>query len=137
MTVLLIIFGILLVAAVSVVIFTKKETPAPTVVPANCCGAHAVCERDRLLSSTDKIVYFDDEELDTLAYRNPESYTDKEYQAVEDVLLSLRESDVVGWLHSLQLRNIALPASVRDEALLIVRERHESQHPKIMSRNDR
>ena len=38
----------------------------PIEIPDDCCGAHEVCERDSLLSKTDEIVYFDDEELDRL-----------------------------------------------------------------------
>jgi hypothetical protein len=39
----------------------------------------------------------------------------------------MRESDVVGWLKSLQLRNIELPEQLRDEALLIVQEIREKR----------
>ena len=35
----------------------------------------------------------------------------------------MQEKDVPGWVRSLQLRNIQLPADVREEALLIVVER--------------
>lgn len=92
-------------------------------VPSDCCGAHEVCERDSLLSKTNQIVYFDDEELDVFAGKSSLDYTESEYRQIEEVFLTLRESDVAGWLRSLQLRNIELPEDLKEQALLIVRER--------------
>ncbi len=119
----------LVLAVLLVLLFVKKENLEPDKeVPEDCCGAHAVCERDRLLSSTDEVVYFDDEELDALANKDPYTFTEEEYDAVEEVLFSLRESDVAGWLRSLQLRHIELPQELKDEALLIVSERRMGNH---------
>ncbi|MGM9818589.1 MAG: phospholipase [Paludibacteraceae bacterium] len=92
-------------------------------IPSDCCGAHEVCERDSLLSKTNQIIYFDDEELDTLSGKDAATYTIEEQKQLEEVFLTLRESDVAGWLRSLQLRNIALPDELKEQALLIVRER--------------
>lgn len=92
-------------------------------IPSDCCGAHEVCERDSLLSKTNQIVYFDDEELDVFAGKSLADYTESEYRQIEEVFLTLRESDVAGWLRSLQLRNIELPEDLKEQALLIVRER--------------
>lgn len=92
-------------------------------IPSDCCGAHEVCERDSLLSKTNQIVYFDDEELDAFAGKSWTDYTELEYRQIEEVFLTLRESDVAGWLRSLQLRNIELPEDLKEQALLIVRER--------------
>lgn len=129
MTFILIVMSALLVIVGLVLVFSKKEDLKPQKeVPEDCCGAHDVCERDRLLSSTDEIVYFDDEELDALAGKDPYTFTEEEYDAVEEVLFSLRESDVAGWLRSLQLRNITLPQELKDEALLIVSERRMGNH---------
>ena len=88
-----------------------------------CCGAHEVCERDNLQIKDTKIEYFEDEELDTLAGLAPEKFTDEQTEAIAYVLYSLRETDVAPWLRSLQLRNIQLPASLREQALMIVGER--------------
>ena len=47
-------------------------------------------------------------------------------EAVEEfseVLYTLREVEVAGWLHSLQLRGINLPDALKDEAFLIIGER--------------
>lgn len=129
MTFILIIAAVLLIAVGCVLLFVKKENLEPDKeVPEDCCGAHSVCERDRLLSSTDEIIYFDDEELDALADKDPYTFTEEEYDAVEEVLFSLRESDVAGWLRSLQLRHIELPQELKDEALLIVSERRMGNH---------
>lgn len=95
----------------------------PIEIPDDCCGAHEVCERDSLLSKTDEIVYFDDEELDMLAYRDPVDFSEKEIEVLGNVFYTLREQDVAGWLRSLQLRHITLPDEMREEALLIVSER--------------
>ena len=40
-----------------------------------------------------------------------------------DVLYTLQEIEVAGWLRSLQLRAINLPDALKDEAFLIVGER--------------
>ena len=83
-------------------------------IPSDCCGAHEVCERDSLLSKTNQIIYFDDEELDVLSGKDAATYTIEEQKQLEEVLLTLR---------SLQSRNIALPDELKEQALLIVRER--------------
>lgn len=91
--------------------------------PDGCCGEHLVCERETLLQTNAKIEYYDDEELDALAGMDPEDYTDEQRQALREVFNTLQEADVPGWCRSLQLRNITLPPDIREEALLIVRER--------------
>ena len=91
-----------------------------------CCGAHEVCDRDSLLTSTDEIEYFDDEELDSLAHTKPENYTELQLKQLSDVFYTLQENEVAAWLRSLQLRCIVLPTELRDEALLIVSERRSN-----------
>jgi hypothetical protein len=90
-----------------------------------CCGAHEVCESESLLSSSDKIEYFDDEELDALAGMDRTNYSIEQENLIADVFFTLKESDVAAWLKSLQLRNINLPIDIREQALLIVSERRE------------
>lgn len=92
-------------------------------VPEECCGAHAVCESDSLMVSSDKAEYYDDEDLDKLSGMKPECYNDTQIQQLEDVFYTLKEKDVAGWLRSLQIRNIQLPIELREQALLIVSER--------------
>lgn len=98
-----------------------QEAPQPS--DEGCCGEHLVCERETLLQTNAAVVYYDDEELDALSGRSPEDFTETEYADLRRVFETLLERDVPGWVRSLQLRNIALPQDIRDEALLIVRER--------------
>lgn len=91
--------------------------------PEGCCGQHETCERESLLAAVSRqIEYYDDEELDTYRGRQPDSYLPAEEEAFREVLYTMRDDDVPGWLRSLQLRGIALPTSLKDEALLIVAE---------------
>lgn len=93
-------------------------------VPEECCGQHAVCERDSLLAAVSKeIIYYDDEELD--AYRGTPSnaYPDEAADEFREIFYELREVEVAGWVRSLQLRQIELPDQIKDEVFLIVRER--------------
>ena len=90
-----------------------------------CCGQHLVCERETLLQTNAHIDYYDDEELDALADIAPEQYTESQYQMLREVFNSLSEKDVPGWCRSIQLRRIQLPQDIREEALLIVRERRQ------------
>lgn len=88
-----------------------------------CCGMHITCEKDSLLAAvSDKIEYFDDEELDAFAGRDPESYTEAETEQFRDVLLTLLPTDIAPWARSIQLRGIQLPPVVREELLMIVAE---------------
>lgn len=101
----------------------RQHPEAPVEPPAECCGQHAVCERDSLLAAvSESVEYFDDEELDAFAGRRPDSYTDEETEAFRDVLLTLLPHDVAPWARSIQLRGIELPPAVREELLMIVSE---------------
>lgn len=90
-----------------------------------CCGQHLVCERETLLQTNAEIIYYDDEELDALAGIPYDKYTRAQEDMVREVFNTMQEKDVPGWCRSLQLRNIQLPLDVREEALLIVRERRK------------
>ena len=88
-----------------------------------CCGMHITCEKDSLLSAvSDRIVYYEDEELDRHARRDPSTYTEEETEEFRDILLTLKPEEIAGWGRSLQLRGIELPVAVRDELLMIVAE---------------
>ncbi len=93
-------------------------------VPEECCGQHATCERDSLLAAVSKeIIYYDDEELDEFCGRESDQYADKEADLFANVFYELKEVEVAGWVRSLQLRGIEIPDQIKDEVLLIVRER--------------
>ena len=91
-----------------------------------CCGEHLVCERETLLQTNAVIIYYDDEELDTLSGIPAEEYTQEQYQMIREVFDTLKAKDVPGWVRSIQLRNIQLPLDIREEALLIVVERRKA-----------
>ncbi len=131
MTLIITLIVILVVLVAIAAFFVRRvnrsvpETP-PVEIADDCCGAHAVCERDTLLSSTDQIIYFDDEELDVLRNRDPETFTEAEIRQIEEVFFSLREQDVSGWVRSINLRSITLPDDIREQALLIIAERRDN-----------
>ena len=95
--------------------------------PEGCCGEHLVCEKESLLQTNAEVVYYDDEELDVLAGVKPDEWTEAQHEAVRQVFRTLEEKDVPGWCRSLQLRGIELPEDVREEALLIVKERRTTK----------
>lgn len=109
----------------------SQAEPQPATTPdeeSECCGQHAVCERDSLLAAvSERVIYYDDEELDVYAGRSPESYTPAESDAFRDVLLTLMPDDVAGWARSIQLRGIELPTDVRDELLMMISEARASR----------
>lgn len=121
---------ILLAAGVLLMLLTyfnrKKKNVAPEIkvsVNEECCGAHEVCDRDTLLNSKAELVYYDDEELDQLSGIKAANYSASQIQQLTEVFETLPESDVAGWLRSLQMRCIDLPAEIKEQALLIVSER--------------
>ena len=91
-----------------------------TVADADCCGAHEVCDKETLLSSSDEIIYYQDEELDQYRAMSPNAYTPQQVEGFREVLYTMRDDEVAGWLRSLQLRNINPPIAIREEALMIV-----------------
>jgi hypothetical protein len=102
---------------------TAEESESVNLPSEDCCGEHEVCEAESLMNHTNKPIYYDDEELDRFAQKTPETYTIEEMAEFQNILYTLKEDEVSAWLKSLQLRNIELPLSVREEALLIVSER--------------
>lgn len=88
-----------------------------------CCGQHLVCEKDTLSPFGEEIVYYDDEELDRFRGKKPEEYLPEEVEEIRDVLMTLREEDLAGWARSVTQRRIELPEEIREELLMMVRER--------------
>ncbi len=83
-----------------------------------CCGLHAVCEKG--LSPTLEPQYFDDEELDRFAGREPGSYSSEEEEEFREVLYTLLPSDVYPWGVALTQRGVAMPLTLRDEWTMLV-----------------
>lgn len=101
-----------------------KEMPETVIPDGECCGQHAVCERDSLLAGISKgIEYYDDEELDNYRGTAGDEYTEQQVEQFRDILYTMKQSEVAGWCRSLQLRGIEVPDDLKDEIFLIVGER--------------
>lgn len=101
-----------------------EEMPAVQLADAECCGQHEICEKESLLAAVSKqIEYYDDEELDGYKGLPSDQYTNEQIEAFRDVFYTMQETDVAGWVRSLQLRGIELPDELKDEVFLIVGER--------------
>lgn len=91
-----------------------------------CCGQHEVCEKESLLAAVSRqIEYYDDEELDRFRGRASDSYTDAEIEEFSNILYTMHDDEVAGWVRSLQLRAVELPDQLKDEVFLIVGERRQ------------
>ena len=89
-----------------------------------CCGQHEVCERDSLLAAVSKeIEYYNDEELDRYRGIPAEEYPDEAIDEFREILYTMREDEVAGWVRSLQLRAVELPNALKDEVFLIIGQR--------------
>lgn len=130
MTAALIILSALFIAGTVLFIFDKKPNggeaePAdePVHEESGCCGLHLVCEKDSLIiTPSDSIEYYDDEELDIYRGTPADGYSEEAIEQFRDILLTLLPSDIAGWAKSIQRRGIELPTPVRDELLMIVSE---------------
>lgn len=114
------------------------EIPEPTELDGGCCGAHEVCEKESLLAAvSQKIEYYDDEELDTYHGIYSDEYSLEQIAHFSDILYSLKEDEVAGWLRSLQLREIEFPDALKDEALLIVGERRLHTQQNFLNKEEK
>ena len=128
---------IILVAVAARFLRTDDAAPAPEAevaaseptaqeqeVPEECCGQHETCEKDSLLAAVSKDVeYYEDEELDRFRTRRSDEYTAEEVEEFQEILYTMRNDEVAGWVRSLQLRHIELPDPIKDEVFLIIGER--------------
>lgn len=89
-----------------------------------CCGQHETCEKESLLAAVSKeIEYYNDEELDRFRGTPADAYREDEVEEFREVLYTMQEDEVAGWVRSLQLRAIELPLELKDEVIMIVGER--------------
>lgn len=89
-----------------------------------CCGQHETCEKDSLLAAISKqIEYYNDEELDRYRGTPSDGYSEEECEEFREILYTMREDEVAGWVRSLQLRAVELPDGLKDEVFLIVGEK--------------
>ena len=108
----------------------RRKNPEQTDAPAQekpedehgeiCCGRHLVCDKPITPKIGEKPEYYDDEELDRFAGKDPDAYTPEEIDEVRDVMMTLLPDDIPGWVRSIQLRGIHLPTPLRDELFLLL-----------------
>lgn len=102
-------------------------TELPSIKQINdmeCCGQHEVCEKESLLAAVSKeIEYYNDEELDRFQGRDASDYNTEDEEEFREILYTMRDDEVAGWVRSLQLRGVNIPEGVRDEVLMIVTDR--------------
>lgn len=89
-----------------------------------CCGQHETCEKESLLAAVSKeIEYYNDEELDRYRGTAADEYDEEAEEEFREVLYTMRDDEVAGWVRSLQLRAVELPDSLKDEVFMIIGER--------------
>lgn len=99
---------------------TKNGNQLPMFLPdEECCGAHEVCEVD-LKKLSEEIVYFEDEELDVFRELSDNSYQDEAIEQFREVLYTLQKDEINDWLHSLELRKIAIPDILKPEVRMLL-----------------
>jgi hypothetical protein len=102
-----------------------KELPSiQQINDMECCGQHEVCEKESLLAAVSKeIEYYDDEELDRFRGIESGEYDSDAEEEFREILYTMRDEEVAGWVRSLQLRGVNLPDGLRDEVLMIIADR--------------
>ena len=92
-----------------------------TNVDSECCGQHEVCEKQLILDAMkEEIEYYEDEELDRFRGVQSDEYMTDEIEEFREVLYTMREDEVAGWVRSLQLRQVELPDELKDETILLM-----------------
>jgi hypothetical protein len=79
------------------------------------------------MSVDERAVYYDDEELDAYRGTASDAYPETATDTFRDVLYTMRETEIAGWLQSLRQRGLQLPDALKDEVLLIVGEQRFGQ----------
>ncbi|NLZ73485.1 MAG: phospholipase [Bacteroidales bacterium] len=101
-----------------------EDYPEAVEIDAECCGQHEICEKESLIAAVSQsIEYYDDEELDQFKGFSAEEYTSEQADQFRDIFYTMLDTDVAGWVRSLQHRGIELPEEIKDEVFLIVGER--------------
>lgn len=99
----------------------KKENVRPACNQGGVCGVSCFCDDEGLRRQmSEEIVYFEDEELDAFRGVDADAYTQEQTEVFAEVLTTLQPQEVADWLHSLQLRGIALPLSLKEEAIMMM-----------------
>ena len=101
----------------------EPEQPGPAVPAGECCGKHAVCEKQKLAEARMRSAqYFDDEELDRFRGHCSDGYTDQEVEEFRYVMYTMRQEEVREWVECLQAREIELPDELKEECYSMMNE---------------
>jgi hypothetical protein len=96
----------------------QQEIPA-----GECCGKHAVCEKQKLAEARLRSAqYFDDEDLDRFKGRSSDNYTDQEVEEFRYVLYTMQQDEVREWMECLQARDIEIPDELKEECYSMMNE---------------
>lgn len=104
---------------------TSRTPEEPVLQDSGCCSLHDVCVKNKVATPNEKPEYFDDEELDEFAGRAADSYSEEETALFREIFHSVLDAEKPEWLRSLQLRNIAIPESMHDEAIQALKARKQ------------
>ena len=97
--------------------------PQPEVPAGECCGKHAVCEKQKLAEARLRSAqYFDDEDLDRFKGRTSDGYTDQEVEEFRYVMYTMQQEEVREWMECLQAREIELPDELKEECYSMMNE---------------
>lgn len=97
----------------------RKEKPGDC--DESCLTCMDTCAASKVLQAEmSPVGDFNDDELDAFAGTDAGSYSDEQVELFAAILEGLKPSEVAPWMESLRRRNIALPAALRDEALMLV-----------------
>lgn len=100
-----------------------EEQPQQDVPAGECCGKHAVCEKQKLAEARMRSAqYFDDEDLDKFKGHPSHGYTDQEVEEFRYVMYTMRQEEVREWMECLQAREIELPDELKEECFSMMNE---------------
>ena len=124
--------GIILIALVLLMSYVNTNKKQGAVVvedhhhdedDSECCGQHAVCEKQRLADAKmNGAHYFEDEDLDRYRGFDADSYQDQDIEEFRYVMYTMQPEEVMEWLESLTAREIELPNELKEEAFAIINE---------------
>ncbi len=78
-----------------------------------------ICEVD-LKKLSEEIIYFEDEELDAYSETPDNAYQDEAIEQFREILYTLKKNEINDWLHSLELRKIAVPDILKPEVRMLL-----------------
>ncbi len=101
----------------------QSQRPEPEIPAGECCGKHAVCEKQKLAEARMRSAqYFDDEDLDRFKGRSSDKYTDQEVEEFRYVLYTMQQNEVRDWMECLQAREIEIPDELKEECYSMMNE---------------